>query len=244
MIFGSPPIVTNGLVLNLDAANMKSYPKSGTTWNDLSGFNNSGSLTNGPTFNSTNGGSIVFDGVDDYVSLGTSFSNLIISSTTISFWIYRSTVYNTSNTSTAESLFSMYTDDNNRGAVYFSNDTGYVGRLANLLVDGGGLPGRVYTQQNSWSIGWYNIVAVRAPSNYKIYVNGIDMPLTVVSNTATRAFTTNPIHTGIANSYYSTVGFYTYFPGNISNTLIYNRALSPSEVQQNYNAQKSRFNLQ
>ena len=63
---GGPNIITNGLVLALDAANTKSYVSGSTVWRDLSGNNNSGSLTNGPTFNSANGGSIVFDGVDDY----------------------------------------------------------------------------------------------------------------------------------------------------------------------------------
>jgi len=63
-----PTIVTDGLVLALDAADKNSYPGSGTTWNDLAGSNN-GTLTNGPTFDSGNGGSIVFDGVDDYVNL-------------------------------------------------------------------------------------------------------------------------------------------------------------------------------
>ena len=60
-------IVRNGLVLYLDAANPKSYPGSGTTWKDLSGNGNNGTLVNGPTFNSANGGSIVFDGTNDYV---------------------------------------------------------------------------------------------------------------------------------------------------------------------------------
>ena len=61
----SPKISTDGLVLALDTANRKSYPGSGTVWNDLSGNGNNGSLINGPTFNGANGGSIVFDGVDD-----------------------------------------------------------------------------------------------------------------------------------------------------------------------------------
>ena len=54
----SPKIITNGLVLSLDAANNKSYPRSGTTWSDLSGNNNTGTLTNGPTFSDSNGGVI------------------------------------------------------------------------------------------------------------------------------------------------------------------------------------------
>jgi hypothetical protein len=69
--FHSPRIVTDGLILALDAANTKSYPGSGTTWFDLSGNGNNGTLTNGPTFSSDNGGSIVFDGVNDYVQFST-----------------------------------------------------------------------------------------------------------------------------------------------------------------------------
>ena len=64
----SPKIVTDGLVLCLDAANSKSYPGSGTSWNDLSRNNNTGTLTNGPTYTSSFGGSSVFDGTNDYVS--------------------------------------------------------------------------------------------------------------------------------------------------------------------------------
>ncbi len=65
----NPRIVTDGLVLYLDAANTKSYPGSGTTWTDISGKSNNGTLTNGPTFDSGNNGSFVFDGSNDYVSI-------------------------------------------------------------------------------------------------------------------------------------------------------------------------------
>jgi hypothetical protein len=68
-------LVRNGLVLALDAGRTLSYPGSGTTWTDLSGNGNTGTLTNGPTYSSANGGSLVFDGVDDYVNLGSSIQN-------------------------------------------------------------------------------------------------------------------------------------------------------------------------
>ena len=70
----NPRIVTDGLVLALDAGNTKSYRGSGTTWTDLSGNRNNGTLTNGPTYNSANGGTIAFDAVDDYVNLSPSSS--------------------------------------------------------------------------------------------------------------------------------------------------------------------------
>ncbi len=65
-------IVKDGLVLLLDAAKKDSYPGSGTLWRDVSGNGNNGTLTNGPIFNSNNGGSVVFDGSNDYVPLTTS----------------------------------------------------------------------------------------------------------------------------------------------------------------------------
>jgi len=63
----NPPIVTDGLVFCVDAANQRSYPKSGTTWSDLAGANN-GTLTNGPTFDAGNGGSVILDGANDYIT--------------------------------------------------------------------------------------------------------------------------------------------------------------------------------
>jgi hypothetical protein len=85
----APNMVTDGLVLYLDAANTKSYISGSTIWNDISTGGNNGSLTNGPTFNNGNGGSIVFDGTNDYVNLGSTlnFSNYNSSGFTISFWV-------------------------------------------------------------------------------------------------------------------------------------------------------------
>ena len=79
-------IITDGLVMHLDAAQLRSYPTTGTTWTDLSGNGNNGTLINGPTFNSGNGGSIVFDGVNDYVTGFNSISINTTSSFAIEFW--------------------------------------------------------------------------------------------------------------------------------------------------------------
>ena len=77
---GGPDIVTNGLVLYLDAANNRSIVSGSTTWFDLSRNGNTGSLINGPTYSSANGGSIVFDGANDYVACGnlTTLNNMSI----------------------------------------------------------------------------------------------------------------------------------------------------------------------
>ena len=86
----SPNIVKEGLVLCMDAADKNSYPGSGTTWSDLSPTNdNDGTLTNGPTFSTAGGGTIVFDGNNDHVRLGDSIGALGSTSATFSAWIYR-----------------------------------------------------------------------------------------------------------------------------------------------------------
>jgi hypothetical protein len=87
------PIVTSGLVMNLDAGFTPSYPRQGTTWYDVSGNDYNGALTNGPTFNSANGGSIVFDGVDDYAN-NSNPSSLQNQNLTVSMWIKPSTATN------------------------------------------------------------------------------------------------------------------------------------------------------
>ena len=79
-----PSIVTDGLVVNLDAGFVSSYPRNGTSWNDLSGSGNTGNLVNGPTFSSDGGGSIIFDDVDDLCSTSYSLSSERFS---LCFWI-------------------------------------------------------------------------------------------------------------------------------------------------------------
>ena len=85
-MYYSPRIVTSGLVLALDAAERLSYPRTGTTWRDLSGNNNTGTLTNGPTFSAGNMGNIVFDGTNDYVNCGNNSSINLTSYITLSTW--------------------------------------------------------------------------------------------------------------------------------------------------------------
>lgn len=88
-----PKIITDGLVLCLDAAGTKSYPGNGTTWTDLSGNGNNGTLINGPTFSSDNGGSLVFDGSNEWVACSASLSKLNITTQ----FTYEVTFYITSN---------------------------------------------------------------------------------------------------------------------------------------------------
>jgi hypothetical protein len=85
-VYAGPEISGSGLVLALDAANSKSYPGSGATWTDLSSARNNGTLTNGPTYSSANGGSIVFDGTNDYITA--SFATTSGQAVTYCGWLY------------------------------------------------------------------------------------------------------------------------------------------------------------
>ena len=95
MLAHGPSIITQGLVLALDAADRNSYPGTGTAWTDLSGNGNNGTLTNGPTYNSANGGSIVFDGSNDYVNFSYNSSlNIGGLNITLSSWVRPTSLVN------------------------------------------------------------------------------------------------------------------------------------------------------
>jgi hypothetical protein len=230
-------IVTDGLVLNLDAGFTPSYPRSGTTWSDVSLSGNNGTLTNGPTFNSDNGGSIVFDGSNDYCNIGP--TNIIIGNnsskiTYCQFIKFTSTVR-------------MYS---------FALKRVVGGTLASLELNhiaGAGGPniGEINcfyrnTSDNGFNYlnfndgyndgQWYYVVATISETEGNLYING-ELKKTVQGG----ILTTN------TNNADATIGSFDntvlFFNGNVALTQIYNRALSAEEVLQNYNAQKGRFGL-
>jgi hypothetical protein len=228
----NPQIVTNGLVLALDAANSKSYPGSGTTWTDLSGNGNNGTLTNGPTYSSANGGSIAFDGVNDYTNLGNASSITKASQITINCWVR------------PISLPVGF----NKGAVMVRGDTSYIlywyettgsnNRLWFHLpgIDSPFTSSASYLTSNFTTNIWYNISATYDGSSSNLYVNA------VLVNTATGK---SGLINGSNNIYLGYAKDVDGYPlnGNISQVSIYNRALSAAEIQQNFNALRGRFSV-
>jgi hypothetical protein len=216
----SPRIVTNGLVLCLDAGNRKSYSGSGNVWRDLAGSNN-GTLTNGPTFSSANGGSIVFDGVDDIANTTYVSANTY----TFSAWFKTNVVSNG-----YRNIISIPTpnyslvllDPNNPNLGFWTNDN---------------LNGESLSTPTISTNTWYNVVFVREGNNitggYKAYLNGV---LYGNANTGTWSTTANLSVGGRTDSSQ-------HLNGNISQVSIYNRPLAPAEIQQNYNATKGRYKL-
>jgi hypothetical protein len=234
MFYGTPPIVTNGLVLNLDCGNRLSYPTSGTTWTDLSGFVNNGTLTNGPTYNPNNLGSIVFDGTDDYVSVGDNITLTNTSAISINMWVNSTDVQTRFN----DVIGKGTSDSNEEYCILIGNTFLYFD-----VGDGGG----PYIQSTTTFLNnvWYNICCthnrIGGSSSLIGYVNGRALP-DFVRNPGTLPNDNNyPI--SIGKRFYNSNPYSRMFKGNIPITQIYNRALTSTEILQNYNALKSRFGL-
>jgi len=230
----SPKIVTDGLVLCLDAGNTKSYPGSGTTWSDLSGNGNNGSLVNmdGANLDSANGGSLTFDGSNEQVSLGS--LKLNTAAGTISFWVKLDVNVTPSFTGNMRP-FGSDTD--------FEMRWGPSGEGGNLWFDLGYSfsDGAKPTTKNNWNSNqWYNIVAVwdANASTSAWYIDGV---LDSSSNVGVSAATLTALSGNLLIG--SSGGIAGYLDGNISQFSAYNRALSASEVKQNFNALRGRFGL-
>jgi len=232
-LFHSPNIVTNGLVLCLDAANKKSYPGTGTTWTDLSGNGTIGTLTNGPTYSSANGGAIVFDGNNDYVLVN---SNASIpygaSARTVSIWFYTNTTTWQSDTNTL--FFYGGGSDSNAFGIDMDNYPSI-----QVFTWGGG--GRDLTFSTTYSqMGWKNItVTYNGSTTILIYENGVFTQTLALASPCNT--TSSPVYIGAIDP--STTAGDSYFDGRISQASIYNRALSAAEILQNFNAMRGRFGL-
>jgi hypothetical protein len=230
MYYG-PRTVTNGLVLALDAADKNSYPRTGTTWYDLSGNNNTGTLVNSPTFSNTKGGTIVFDGVDDYINCGNKNDlNFGSGDFSVEVWFTRD-----SNATTNLRLLSKGAENNlssSAGFAFFGADSGI-----SFAVNPSGT--RTIISAASYSVGeWVHVVGVvQRSSTMRTYKNA------VLTNSATApagSVSNASVNLNIGRSPESSV---LYWDGNIPIVRIYNRVLTAAEVLQNYNATKTRFGL-
>jgi hypothetical protein len=225
----NPRTITNGLVLCLDAANRKSYPGSGTTWTDLSGRGNTGTLVNGVGYSGSNLGSLSFDGVNDYTSISNSSSLQFGETFTCNSWVYPTSI-------TLRRVIFSTRINNPSGSWQLEIGTGNGG---NGRIAVAGVNTWIY-ESNSNIISqnnWYNITYVKqnnATIGGSIYLNGI--LITPIVTTAYNITNNNDVKTiGFGQSLTQ------YFNGNIAQVSIYNRALTASEIQQNFNATRSRY---
>jgi hypothetical protein len=240
----SPKIVTDGLVLYLDAANPNSYVSGSTTWRDISRSGINGTLTNGPTFSSANGGSIVFDGVNDYVNLGDNYG---FNNATFSYggWFYF-------NGNSQDGVFLAKRNDSpfNQYNMAISNNATIGGNGTKLTCFANPDPGTTGAgsfmtfnyELASRGAGWYYAIVVINNNNQFLYVNG----QSVLSSTrnylgGTFLVPNKNLYIGATNVSNNPAGFWK--SSFISQVQLYNRALSATEVLQNYNATKTRFGL-
>lgn len=218
----NPQIVTDGLVLYLDAGNRRSYSGTGTTWTDLSQNNNNGTLVNSPTFFTGNLGSLILNGTNQYISTtaiiqAATNSNL----QTFSAWLNSSSgsLFGSDASSNGQFHLLIYLSSTNNLNFYES----YYGGVSGETIDTVSV---VLKSAN-------NVVVVKtAPEKYDVYLNGEK-----VLNQVTKKASLNSNFN--AGRFYAT----SFFGSNISNYSIYNRALSESEIKQNFNALCGRYGI-
>jgi hypothetical protein len=217
--FNTSNAVKSGLILNLDASNIMSYPTTGTTWSDLSGLGNKGTLTNGPTFNSTTK-SIVFDGVDDYVISNSNVNITGNNPRTFECWVYVSQ-------SASKSVMGGGTQaDGTLFDTMIWNQGGYLRVVGHYYGAGfdtiSTLPSRNTINLNAWN----HIIHTYDGSTSSIYTNG------VFSNSGTFSLNTGnaPVKLGTGNY----TGGYNYFQGNGTIFRVYKQSFTLSDVLQNY----------
>jgi len=212
----NPKIVTSGLVLALDAANVKSYPGSGTTWTDLSGAGNNGTLSNSPTFSSNNGGIFTFNGTNQYATC--SGTPLNVTNYTKTVW------FKLSNLATLNNLVS--------GAGHFmyfaSSNKLYCGHS-----DWGNY--QAYPSTTTFSTGiWYQAsLTFNTTDGMVLYVNGVQDSTYTAQKTAAAS---GSVQIGAFTSSY-------LLTGDVGQVLIYNKTLTAAEISQNFNALRGRYGI-
>ena len=217
-------IVRSGLVLNLDAGNIKSYPGSGTAWRDLSGNGNNGTLTNGPTYSSSNKGSIAFDGSNDFVQCS---GSLTVTAATFVCWIRR----NGSQGTYDGILFSRGTSVT--GMLFYTSDQlGYTwNNDVNTYTWNSGLT----VPDLTWCMVAVSVTSTAATA-YLCQASGITTATNTVSHTST-------VLDDIKLAFDDATATARYFTGNIAIAQLYNRALSAAEIQQNFEATRGRYSI-
>ena len=227
-------IVRDGLVLALDAADRNSYPGTGTTWYDLSGNGYNATLGNGPTFESNFNGTFDFDGTDDR-AFGTSFTSNFTAGFTAEMWIKP----DTSTPSIDGDLFIIGQHAANEPVTIWLDAE--FNKYAWLFTDSSNnYSGVRYSNSDIVSNQFTHLVFTFTPNATSyLYINTVQDP-----NTLDVSSLSNIASSGESVSFFNeTVDNDTPLAGKVGSLRTYNRALSASEVLQNYNATKTRFGL-
>jgi hypothetical protein len=215
-------IVTTGLQLYLDAGNASSYPGSGTTWTDLTVNGRNGTLTGGPTYSSANGGSIVFDGSNDYVQCS---GSLTVTAATFVTWIRRNGnqgQYDGILFSRGTSVTGMNLQVSNQIAYTWNDDVNTYSWQSGLIVP-----------DTTWCMIAVSVTSTAAKA-YLCQASGITTATNTVSHTSS---VINDIKIAFDDAAAR------YFNGRIAIAQLYNIALSADQVSQNFQANRARFGV-
>lgn len=212
-------IVTNGLAVYYNLGESSSYSGIGNTIFDLSGSGNTGTLTNGPTFSAFNGGSLVLDGSNDYVLVNNA-ANILSKTEYTKIAYFYVTSFSTSNNIISGGFSGQH------AFWLFGSNRLYAGHNGAWNQ----VTGATTLSLNTW---YFGAVTYSSTTGWKLYLNGVEDG----TNANTTTFTGNQ---EISIGSYSTGNNFT---GRIGSAFVYNRVLSATEIQQNYNATKGRFGL-
>lgn len=221
-----PSVVTDGMALYFDAASAMSYSGSGSSWNDLSGRGNHGTLVNGPTFNAnTNKGAFTFDGTNDYIDFSVPDVGTIL---TIEMWV-RAKSFSSNGMFLGFNIYDVWTGFGGLG--YNTGATDVYGLTSTQVANLGLL--------NQWKHYVFEMRSDVAYTNNKIYVNGQNQPLSQVAGAESAGNRNFNSGNGRIGSWRFSNSF--YMPMDHSQFKVYNRALSAAEIANNYNAMRGRY---
>jgi hypothetical protein len=223
----NPRTVTDGLVLALDAGNTKSYPGSGTAWTDLSGRGNTGTLVNSPAYSSVNGGSLLFNGTNNYVTLPANSINTN-ADLTLNYWA-KSPLPGTGLIYTLSSGYVA----NSHLQVRYINTAGVVSLqlVKAAIVNLGTFSG--FTPVSN-VIYFLTVILTKSTNTWSLYVNGSFVSSFVSAQTFATTSPTLGLNTQFSEE---------WFAGNMYAFSYYNRVLSAAEVSQNFNALRGRYGI-
>jgi hypothetical protein len=231
-------LVTSGLVLNLDAAKVDSYPGAGTVWRDISGNGNNGTLTNGPTFTGIGKqAAIVFDGTDDYVT-----GSVINATTELSVFSFRNPKPRPGSVYPVLIGKWFVTPGDNRSWLIGSQPGG----IESVVISSDGTyfnsTIKRYEFSSSFSNNIWSQVGFTFNNGVLIpYLNGAPVNYTASINANITRIHTSSIGYTIGSA--QDGAFNLYFSGSVASSQIYNRAISQFEVWQNFNALKGRYGI-
>jgi len=211
-------------LLRLDAGNSTSYPGSGLTWTDLSGNANNGSLQNGVGYNSANGGSLSFNGTNNYVDAGTNPVFDITGPMTVSAWV-----------KTSQTTFGGIVAKYSAPGLSYGYDFAIYNNKADFTIRSGanGWSTAAYSPDVINDNNWHYVVGVYNGTNVTSYDNAVAGP------SAPWSFGSSPSASSLQIGYRAGG----YFAGQISTVLIYTRALSSAEISQNFNDSRGRYGI-